>query len=635
MSLKNFCILIICLIPFVCISQNVDYSSLTIPKTLSNHSNAVIRKNDVVVTLNSPSEMTVEIHRIITVLNKEGNKHIDAYAHYDNNIKIKSINALIFDANGKQIKKIRKNDFVDVSAVDGGTLYSDSRLKFLSYTPVSYPYTVDFTCKTETNNTAFIKSFTPLEGYYISTENSTYTLNYPSEINLRQKEENLENLEIEINKTANQFFYKATNVKALKPEQHSPALNKIIPKVLFASDKFALTGKETQADNWSDFGKWIYHDLVKDASDLSPETIAYVKNLVKDEANNIEKAKKIYEYVQSKTRYISVQIGIGGWKPFKASEVDKLGYGDCKGLTNYTMSLLKAVDVESFYTVLYAGKNQRNIDKDFVSMQGNHVILTIPSEEGDIWLECTSQKSPFAFIGGFTDDRDVLVVKPDGGEIKHTKKYTSDENIQTIKGKYELLENGAITANAKVVSCGVQYDQKYWLQSETSRDLDLHYKKRWNYINNFSIDALKIDNNKEDAKFEENVSFNATNYSKIIGDRMLFSVNVLNRETYIPNRYRNRKLPVKIHRGYKDVDEVEIKLPKGYKVEAIPEAVIVESEFGIYTSRIEKKDASTLVYNRVLKTKDGEFSKEQYEDFRDFYKTIVKSDNLKVALIKI
>lgn len=635
MSLKNFCILIICLIPFVCISQNVDYSSLTIPKTLSNHSNAVIRKNDVVVTLNSPSEMTVEIHRIITVLNKEGNKHIDAYAHYDNNIKIKSINALIFDANGKQIKKIRKNDFVDVSAVDGGTLYSDSRLKFLSYTPVSYPYTVDFTCKTETNNTAFIKSFTPLEGYYISTENSTYTLNYPSEINLRQKEENLENLEIEINKTANQFFYKATNVKALKPEQHSPALNKIIPKVLFASDKFALTGKETQADNWSDFGKWIYHDLVKDASDLSPETIAYVKNLVKDEANNIEKAKKIYEYVQSKTRYISVQIGIGGWKPFKASEVDKLGYGDCKGLTNYTMSLLKAVDVESFYTVLYAGKNQRNIDKDFVSMQGNHVILTIPSEEGDIWLECTSQKSPFAFIGGFTDDRDVLVVKPDGGEIKHTKKYTSDENIQTIKGKYELLENGAITAKAKVVSCGVQYDQKYWLQSETSRDLDLHYKKRWNYINNFSIDALKIDNNKEDAKFEENVSFNATNYSKIIGDRMLFSVNVLNRETYIPNRYRNRKLPVKIHRGYKDVDEVEIKLPKGYKVEAIPEAVIVESEFGIYTSRIEKKDASTLVYNRVLKTKDGEFSKEQYEDFRDFYKTIVKSDNLKVALIKI
>lgn len=635
MSLKNFCILIICLIPFVCISQNVDYSSLTIPKTLSNHSNAVIRKNDVVVTLNSPSEMTVEIHRIITVLNKEGNKHIDAYAHYDNNIKIKSINALIFDANGKQIKKIRKNDFVDVSAVDGGTLYSDSRLKFLSYTPVSYPYTVDFTCKTDTNNTAFIKPFTPLEGYYISTENSTYTLNYPSEITLRQKEENLENLEIEINKTANQFFYKATNVKALKPEQHSPALNKIIPKVLFASDKFALTGKETQADNWSDFGKWIYHDLVKDASDLSPETIAYVKNLVKDEANDIEKAKKIYEYVQSKTRYISVQIGIGGWKPFKASEVDKLGYGDCKGLTNYTMSLLKAVDVESFYTVLYAGKNQRNIDKDFVSMQGNHVILTIPSEEGDIWLECTSQKSPFAFIGGFTDDRDVLVVKPDGGEIKHTKKYTSDENIQTIKGKYELLENGAITANAKVVSCGVQYDQKYWLQSETSRDLDLHYKKRWNYINNFSIDALKIDNNKEDAKFEENVSFNATNYSKIIGDRMLFSVNVLNRETYIPNRYRNRKLPVKIHRGYKDVDEVEIKLPKGYKVEAIPEAVIVESEFGIYTSRIEKKDASTLVYNRVLKTKDGEFSKEQYEDFRDFYKTIVKSDNLKVALIKI
>jgi hypothetical protein len=53
----------------------------------------------------------------------------------------------------------------------------------------------------------------------------------------------------------------------------------------------------------------------------------------------IMKAKLIYDYVQQKSRYVSIQVGIGGWKPMDASDVDRLGYGDCKGLTNYTKAL--------------------------------------------------------------------------------------------------------------------------------------------------------------------------------------------------------------------------------------------------------------------------------------------------------
>jgi hypothetical protein len=30
------------------------------------------------------------------------------------------------------------------------------------------------------------------------------------------------------------------------------------------------------------------------------------------------KAKLIYDYVQQKSRYVSIQVGIGGWKPMDA-----------------------------------------------------------------------------------------------------------------------------------------------------------------------------------------------------------------------------------------------------------------------------------------------------------------------------
>jgi len=285
--------------------------------------------------------------------------------------------------------------------------------------------------------------------------------------------------------------------------------------------------------------------------------------------------------------------------------------------------------------VVYAGSSQRSIEKDFTSIQGNHVILNIPQEnQEDVWLECTSQKMPFGFIGDFTDNRDVLVITPEGGNIKRTKKYTTEENTQKIKGDYKVLDDGSISVNATLSSKGIQYDGKYWLESETERDLDTHYKDRWNYINNISIDAMSIVNDKDRIVFTETLSFKATNYSKIVANRMLLTVNALNRNTHIPDRYRNRKLSLLIKRGFKDLDEVEITLPQNYRVESLPHKKIIKNKFGSYSSEVIVKDENMLVYKREFIVNDGEFPKEAYSDFRNFYKEVSKQDNLKIALIK-
>jgi transglutaminase-like putative cysteine protease len=167
-----------------------------------------------------------------------------------------------------------------------------------------------------------------------------------------------------------------------------------------------------------------------------------MKTLVGTETDPVKKAKIIYKYVQEKSRYVNISIGIGGWKPMLASDVDRLGYGDCKALSNYTKALLKAVDVPSYNTILYGNPKKRNIEADFVSMQGNHMILAIPNKNSFIFLECTSQVDPFGYQGTFTDDRDVLVVKPEGGEIVRTKIYQDEDNAQKSKGKYAIAENG-------------------------------------------------------------------------------------------------------------------------------------------------------------------------------------------------
>ncbi|ULC59256.1 DUF3857 domain-containing transglutaminase family protein [Flaviramulus sp. BrNp1-15] len=634
MILRSILKIILFFTTSVIFSQENLYSSLTIPEHLKENANAVIRLNETKISLKSSNEMVVKGRRIITILNKYGDRNIDAYMHYDNSRNIKSLQALVFDAYGEEIKKIKIKDFKDVSAVDGGTLYSDSRVKYLRYTPIDYPYTIEFTYETYTNNTAFIPSFRPVTDYYVSVESSEFSINYPETLSIRKKENNIEGLQLEKEDEVGMISYNIKNIESFKPEDYSPSILDVIPNVLFASKQFTLEGVYAEVENWDDFGKWMYHDLIKGTHDLSSQTINMIQDLVKNETSDIDKAKKIYQYVQDKVRYISVQVGIGGWKPFNASYVDEVGYGDCKALTNYTMSLLKAIDIESNYTVIYAGSSQRNLEKNFSAMQGNHVILSIPNNDENIWLECTSQKLPFGFIGDFTDDRDALVITPEGGEIVHTKKYETEENSQYIKGNYVVSDDGEIKVNVNITSEGIQYDDKYWLESEIERDIDVHYKKRWKYITNINIDSFNINNDKTNIKFIEDVSFKASNYTKKAGNRMLLTVNALNRNTDIPDRYRSRKFPLKINRGFIDKDEVEIILPPSYKVESLPTEKIIENKFGSYKINISEKDEKTLVYKREFIVNDGEFPKEDYNKFRIFYKEVSKYDNAKIALIK-
>jgi hypothetical protein len=632
---NSFFALFFFLFTLISSAQKTEYSILTIADSLKENADAVVRLDQMDILISSQHSMNIKAQRVVTVFNQAGLNDIDAYQGYNKSTTVKNIEAVVYDAFGNEIKKIRRKDFRDQSAVSGSTLFSESRIIFLQYTPISYPFTIVFNSEIESSNTAFLPQWYFLGGYAVSVEKCVLNVTYPNNLGFKKKEFQFSGYNIKKTlDTDTQLSYNATTILARKYEDLSPSSSDFFPRIMMGLESFHLEGVDGTAKTWEAFGKWYSEKILTGTTDLSEETKAKIRTLVGNEKDPIKKAKIIYDYVQKKSRYVNIAIGIGGWKPMLAADVDRLGYGDCKALSNYTKALLQAVDVPSYNTILYGDSYKSNIQSDFVSMQGNHMILAIPTGESYTWLECTSQDDPFGYQGTFTDDRDVLVVKPEGGVIVRTNIYADNGNSQKEKGAYSIDENGNFSGSISITSEGSKYSSKSQIEYLQPTEKESHYKEYWNNINNLKLGKITFTNNKEKILFTEDIQVSAINYATLSGNKIIFAVDVFNQGSTAVKRIRNRKSPFQIQRGYLDSDEIEVNLPAGFTIEFLPSNFELKGKFGEYKTEIIKKENNKLTYKRSMFLNKGKYSNKEYDEYRLFMEQVSRNDNAKIILTK-
>jgi len=618
-------------IPFFAFSQG---PMALLSDTIKVNADAVIQSENYTVTIESQNKQIIHHKATITILNKAGDHFANLSLFYDKETKINNVKLSYYDIFGQLLDKVKRKDFNDYSATGNSSLYTDNRVLHYEYLPKNYPYTVVYEYEIISKNTAFISPWQPLSGYYISIIQSDYSIQVSDDLTLNKLETNFKNYNINKTVINGGLKYSVSDIKAFKKESLSPSFEKIAPSVRFAIDKFQLAGVKGEAKNWNDFGKWMYKELLVSRNNLSEETKNKIKALVANTDDPIARARIIYDYVQNKTRYISIQIGIGGWMPMLTDDVDKLGYGDCKALTYYTKSLLDIAEVPSYYTILYAGDNKRDIAKDLVTVQGNHAFLCLPTAKDTIWLECTSQKVPFGYINSFSDDRDVFIVTEKGGQIKHTSKNSSKDNLQHSIINYSISDTGELKGTATIKSYGTQYDDHlHSFDGKSPKDLK-NTLKNFYALNEIDFNEIRVTNNKKKKHYDESFQFKASGFAKqYTATLLVFNLNPFNRISYIPKKVRNRKLPFEISRGYKDKDEYTIILPENYTIESLPKDETIINKYGTYI-RTLKQDNSKLIFKREFTLNSGNYPKEDYEDYRTFRKKINKLENIKLMLNK-
>jgi len=613
-------------------AQQVNVLDLKNQNLLDN-ANSVVLNQQKNITIDSQNLMQVKTTRKVLILNELGEKNIDAFLYYDSKTKIKSMILSIYLPNeSKPIKVIKEKDFEDYNASDGFSIVTDNRIKISGYQHVvSYPFIAEFHVEYTTSNTAHIPGFHAIENDYENVLYSQFQISYADNLGFNKIEKNLQSYSaITATQTQNLLTYTVKNLLYSEKEQSSLSYTNTMPHVLFGLQKFTLEGVEGNVKTWEDFGKWYYSNFIQNQQTLPAATVAKVKQLTATISDPIQKAKVLYAYMQSKTRYISIQLGIGGWKPFPANYVDANGFGDCKALSNYMAALLKAADVEAYVVLVKAGSGFEDIHDEMVSVQGNHMILALPNGSDYTFIECTSQTAPFSYITNFTDGRKVIIVKPTGAIIYKTPAQLNHANLQKTKGVINVDEFGAITSELAILNQGTFFDACQSFPSLKAEDVTKMVKSRYDLIKSMNDVSFSFTNDVENIVFTENYTIKTKPHLKKMGNQFMLPLNLIHPLLFIPKNYKERKFDFTTGRGYLYEDELVIKLPEQAEITFLPEPKNIISEYGDYVLDITKNQNKIIVKRKFLLKADI-YSKAAYHDYKKFREDVAQYESLKLT----
>lgn len=629
--------LLICLLPALTVSAQDNYAVSRIPKELLPYASAVVRYQNTTIEVKDVTTMIRKVKTAVTILNKNGDNIANIYLFYNKGASIKNIKGVTYDEYGKPVGKFAEKNFEDESASDGFSLYQDWRLKHYLPSIASYPYTIEYEYEIRSKQTLVIPDWHPNDDIGLAVEKSYFTVACQPGFDINYKEINVPAKMVKgtTKEGLTTYNWEVNNLKARRYEPYSPILEANDSRVKIAPKKFTYGGIPGTFSNWDELGRWSYDNLLKDRRQLPQSTIEQVKGLTAGITDPKLKAKKIYEFMQGKTRYISVQIGIGGYQPYPAAEVDRLNYGDCKGLVNYTQALLEAANIPSWYCVVEAGASKKvSMLNDFATMaQGNHIILCLPFKNDTTYLECTSQKIPFGFLSDFTDDRTVLACTPEGGKLLHTPKYTAAQNLQTRNAQFSIADNGDLSGNMTTVYKGTQYDNPEELVDEPFTEQVKTLRKLYSHISNLDIEKFNLKLDKAQMPVAtESIKLNALDFASINNGKFYFSLNPLNR-THSVKEVRNRVNSVYINRGYIDEDEITYTLPKGYHPDVDAWSANLSEPFGKYRASMTIT-GDKVIYKRRVEIIDGTYDKGVYDKLVEFYQKVSDDDAYTVPLVK-
>ncbi|MDQ6902014.1 MAG: DUF3857 and transglutaminase domain-containing protein [Bacteroidota bacterium] len=595
--------------------------------------NASVIKNEenILLDITSVDRFTYTVHKVETVLNEKGRDELNFVEYTNKYISLDNVEIKVFDESGKQVTKFSKKDLTTVANGEG--LIEDGYISYLRIPAPGYPVTVEYNYQLKFKGTVNYPSFNIMTSGEAVVK-STFTARVPKELDLRYKEKNVDLSPVvtEDAKTK-QYQWSVVDMPPLDYEEGAAKYESRYPSIQLAPNKFSYYNHEGDLTSWKKFGTWL-GNLYVGLDELPQERKDFFIDMVKGVSTDREKARIIYAYLQKNFRYVSIQLGIGGLKPFAANFTDQKKYGDCKGLSNFMKAALKAVGVKSCLAIINAEYNSEPVDPDFPENGFNHAILCIPQAKDSIWLECTSNKTDFGVLGSFTENRNALLITDDGGVLVSTPASQAKENLLNANTFAQISENGSGTSVTTFSSSGA-----YKLEMATNLIEENKNDQREFLIHEFGFkqpDDFEVNENDTAAMLSANIKLTIERIPEFIaGNKMFIAPRLYKQWSAKLPKAGNRRLDFYFFNPFIKTDTTVYKLPDNYTIDALPSAKNFTCEYGSYKTNYWFDATKTLVYSTAtLELTQLKIPASKYASVKTFFDKILQEDSQRIVIKK-
>lgn len=610
--------------------QVISYNLSAIPDSIKKNAEVVVQFESKIFTVQDIGEASLYVRKIYTVVNEDGKDALDFYVATSKFLSLTDAELKVYDVNGRQVSKHKKKEMTTQAMGEG--LVDDGYVTFYSVNTSNFPVTIDIEYELKFKGTLTYPSYdilVPGRGVI----QSSFVARVPLSLDLRHKSKNIKlSPNIKDEGKIRTYTWEVKNLAPFEFEESAVSPENRYPSVTLAPNKFKMDDYEGDMTSWKNFGMW-YASLKKGIDVLPEDKKIFFREMVASAKNDKEKIKIIYEYLQKNFRYVSIQLGIGGFKPFPAAFTENKKYGDCKGLSNFMQAALEGVGIKSYQALINRQPNGLPADPDFPHNLFNHVILFVPLKEDSVWLECTSNSLDFGSLDISTENKNALLITENGGVLIATPASNSHSNIFSAFSQVIVNEDGSGEMETFFRNSGEYREMLDDILKEKKDEqkqsivIGLSFKQP---------DDFELSKKEDESTHAALLKMSIERVPEFTAGSKLFLAPRLYKiwSRKLP-KAENRKLDFYFTFPFEKHDTTVYVLPIGYKVDALPPEKEFKTEYSSYTSKSWYDETVRSVYSSVsIILRQHVITAAKYVEVKKFFDDVLINDGQKIVIKK-
>jgi transglutaminase-like putative cysteine protease len=490
----------------------------------------------------------------------------------------------------------------DVPATMGNPVYADRKVRRASLSGVAVGTIVDYSYTIEELKPYrpgdFLTSWSITTG--LPTSRSRFIVDLPANVKPHLIERNLRNpAKITTAHGRRVYTWAAADLPKPKSEPFAADSNGVFQSVALAVP-----------NSWQDIAKW-YAGLARDRYTLTPELEAKLHELVAGARTLGDSLSAVQRWVAQDIRYVSLSLGIGGYQPRPPAEVFRTQYGDCKDKATIFVAMAERMGVEAYPVLLSAGGE---VQRSLPSIdQFNHAIAALKIGGKYVYVDLTSDLTPYGELPGPDQGKFALVVHPDG----HADEVTLPEdppsaNLSETSFSGELTPDGLANLHYTERAVGLR---QYGLRGLFTTPMDSTKRDQFiralagNTYPGASGDSLVVFDGKDlKAKPQITMAVHGGQAAKVSGQTAILSLppsfgSMAGLQTLATQLEsgKPRVYPIdaaSVIGPIVGVSELVLQLPDGWKAD-LPSNVIAESAYGSYRAEYSQNGRELKLHRRM------------------------------------